>query len=82
VLRGAVIVIFPSIVGRPLRFRPVFYAHVALLNAGLALRWAGDFIEWGRARPWGGLLNAVAIVLFLATTAFALVEGRDSAAGG
>lgn len=68
-------VIVPAIAGRSIAFHRGFYAPVAILNASLALRLAGDFTEIHWARPWGGLLNAVAILLFLATTAVAVARG-------
>jgi hypothetical protein len=60
-------VILPAVLGRPLEFHPVFYVPLVLLHGGLAFRLAGDLIGVSWARPWGGLLNAAAIVLFLLT---------------
>jgi hypothetical protein len=66
-------VIFPAILGVPLRYRSVFYAHVALLHGSLALRIAGDLVEdLARWRVWGGLLNAVCLLLFLVNTVSAI----------
>lgn len=71
-------IIFPAVLGATMAFRKRFYAHLLLLHASLALRLAGGLDSawgdggWGRARAWGGLLNAVAILLFLASTAGAL----------
>jgi hypothetical protein len=61
--------ILPAILERPLAFHPRFYVHVALLHAGLGLRLVGDLTELTWTRAWGGLLNAVAILLFLLSTA-------------
>jgi hypothetical protein len=74
-------IIFPAVLGVPMAFRPAFYAHLLLLHASLALRLAGDLDSawgdggWGRARPWGGLLNAVALLLFLFSTVRSLRRG-------
>ena len=66
-------VIFPAILGVPLRYRPAFYAHVALLQASLALRIVGDLVDaLARWRVWGGLLNAACLLLFLANTVSAI----------
>jgi hypothetical protein len=65
-------VIFPSVLGLAVAFRPRFYAHLALLHAGLVLRVAGDLALLEPARRWGGMLNAVAILLFLAQTGASL----------
>jgi hypothetical protein len=62
-------VIFPAVLGVTFRFRLAFYAHVALLHASMAVRVAGDLVdELGRWRVWGGLLNAVAVILFIVNT--------------
>jgi hypothetical protein len=66
-------VIFPAILGVPLRYRSAFYAHVALLQASLALRITGDLVDdLARWRVWGGLLNAACLLLFLANTMFSI----------
>ena len=78
-------VIFPAILGAPLRYRPAFYAHVALLHASLALRLTGDLVDdLARWRVWGGLLNAVSLALFLANTvsAIAFIDRRRAAPRG
>lgn len=61
-------VIFPGVLGIAIPFRRSFYAHLALLHAGLALRVGGDLAGSFQAARWGGLLNASAIALFLLTT--------------
>ena len=58
-------VIFPSITGIALPFRSVFYLHLVLLHLSLLLRIAGDLMLWVRAYQWGGLLNIVAVLIFL-----------------
>lgn len=66
--------IFPDIFGVPLPYRARFYAHVILLHASLVLRLTGDLFEdYGRLRPWGGMLNAMAVLLFLANTVSSIV---------
>jgi len=61
--------IFPAVLGISVAFRPAFYAHLVLLHLSLLLRVAGDLAGWWPGRQWGGLLNAVALLLFLANTA-------------
>jgi hypothetical protein len=70
-------IIFPAVLGRSMPFRRRFYAHLALLHASLVLRVAGDLVGWVEGRRWGGLLNVVAVVLFLASTAAALKRGSS-----
>ena len=73
-------VIFPGVLGIAIPFRRGFYAHLALLHAGLALRIAGDLAGNPRLARWGGMLNATAIALFLlatiATAAYARLHAR------
>jgi hypothetical protein len=64
--------ILPAVTGRPLPYRPYFYSHVLLLHAGLLLRVFGDLAAQPAARQWGGLLNGVAILLFLINTIWAM----------
>lgn len=68
-------IVLPAVLGIALPVRRAFYAHVLLLHASLAMRVAADLdLAWsdgglGWARPWGALLNGVAVVVFLANTA-------------
>jgi hypothetical protein len=69
-------IIFPSISGLAIPFDNRFYAHLGLLHASLALRVIGDLNaapEWQR---WGGLLNAGAVLLFLANNVGAVWRDR------
>ncbi len=69
--------IFSEVLGFPLTYRPSFYLHVGVLHLSLVVRVAGDLVDvLGRWRSWGGLLNAVALLLFMINT------GRSMAAGG
>jgi hypothetical protein len=72
-------VIFPGVTGRPVPFRRAFYAHVVVLHFSLLLRvFGGDLggIWW--AYQWGGILNAAAIVIFIANTAVAITFAGSS----
>ena len=65
-------IIFPAVLGARMTYRPLFYAHVVLLQTTLLVRLVGDAAGWGMGRQVGGLLNAVTLVLFLANTVAAL----------
>ena len=65
-------IIFPAILGVPINFHPAFYIHLVLLHLSLILRVGGDLMGWWPGRLWGGLLNEVAIILFLGMTIFSL----------
>jgi len=67
--------IFPSVLGRPMAYLPASYVPLIVLHGSLALRVAGDLLGQPVLRRWGGLLNGVALLLFLATTAAALIIG-------
>jgi hypothetical protein len=49
------------------------YLPLLLLNLSLLLRLAGDLFLGLAVRQWGGMLNVIAILIFLALTARALV---------
>jgi hypothetical protein len=65
-------IIFPAITGRPLPFSPIFYSHLVLLHLSLILRVAGDLAVWLPGRQLGGLLNVIAILLFIVNTIMAM----------
>jgi hypothetical protein len=69
-------IIFPAVLRRPLPFQTLFYAPLILLHLSLLLRVVGDLALWMDGRQWGGLLNVVAILFFLANTARAILRSR------
>ncbi|MDP3850804.1 MAG: hypothetical protein Q8Q59_09890 [Luteolibacter sp.] len=71
--------IFPAVLGLPIRFRTIFYLPVTVLHLSLVLRVAGDLWSWPPGRVWGGIGNATAAALFLALTLASIL--CDVAAG-
>jgi hypothetical protein len=69
-------IIFPAVLGMPINFHPVFYVQLVLLHLSLLLRIAADLGGWVAGRMWGGLLNEVALLLFLGTTIYMLRSGK------
>ncbi|MBI5945125.1 MAG: hypothetical protein HY864_12205 [Chloroflexi bacterium] len=65
-------IIFPALLGVPINFQKSFYIHLTLLHISLALRLAGDLANQFTVRMWGGLLNEVAILLFLGMTIYSV----------
>lgn len=63
-------IILPALTGQMVRFHPAFYLQLVLLHASLVLRVFGDLAGFPVARQWGGLLNEVAILLFLGITMY------------
>jgi hypothetical protein len=72
-------IIFPSITGMPMPFSQEFYAHFALLYFSLLVRVVGDISAWMLLRKWGGLLNVLALLLFLINNVRAVRRGRSEA---
>ena len=75
-------IIFPSVLGISLPFRPAFYSHLVLLHLSLVLRVVGDLAAWWPGRLGGGLLNVVAVLLFLGNMALSGTMGRQSVSLG
>lgn len=61
-------IIFPAVLQLPVAYAPWFYSHLVVLHLGLSLRVVGDLALWMTGRQWGGLVNAVALLLFLFNT--------------
>ena len=70
-------IILPTITGLVLPFQSIFYLHVGLLHLSLSLRIAGDVAQLLWLQRWGGLLNAAAILLFLANNVHAVRSGTQ-----
>jgi hypothetical protein len=70
-------VIVPSVLRVRLPYRRSFYAHVVLLHAGLVLRVAcGDRLGNDVAWQVGGVVTEVAVLLFIALSAAAVLRAR------
>jgi hypothetical protein len=67
-------IIFPAVLGVHVTFRQAFYIHLALLHATLILRIVGDLLPWLPGRQWGGLGNALALLLFFANTGYGVLR--------
>ncbi len=73
-------IIFPAVLRAQVPFRTLAWVPLALLHASLLLRIFGDVAGQGGARSAGGVAGVVALLLFLATTAWAFA--RRGAPGG
>ncbi len=67
-------VIVPALLRVPLPYKPWFYLHLALLHAGLVVRFAGDALSMPDLRIAGGVMNVSAILLFVCVSAAASVS--------
>ncbi len=72
-------IIFPAILGATINFHPVFYFQLALLHFSLALRVVSDLVFWNAGRIWGGMLNEIAILIFLGMTIYSVRQGLKTA---
>ncbi|MBE2201770.1 MAG: hypothetical protein IAE79_24380 [Anaerolinea sp.] len=70
-------IIFPAILNRPMPYSPRFYSHLLALHLSLMLRVGGDLLAWPAGRQWGGLLNALTLLLFLGNTILALRQNDE-----
>lgn len=69
-------IILPAVTHFAVRYHPLFYLHLALLHASLALRLAGDLAGVAEWRALGGLLNAVTLLVFVLNTIAGVIRGR------
>ncbi|MBX5482845.1 MAG: hypothetical protein IRZ16_13545 [Myxococcaceae bacterium] len=68
---GHALVILPAVVRVRVEYRPRFYFHVGLLHASVAVRVLADLIGSGALRRAGGWGNAIALLVFIGSTALA-----------
>ncbi len=68
-------IIFPALLGLPIRFHPLLYAPLLLLHGSLAWRFLADLLQSPAGRRWGGMFNAISIALYF--TIMALVRLVD-----
>jgi hypothetical protein len=67
-------VIVPAVLRVPLPYTPIFYGHLALLHAGLLIRIiGGDVLAVAGAWYLGGVLNVVAVLVFVGVSAAAAI---------
>ncbi len=72
-------VILPAVLRAPLPYHPRFYAHLGLLHAGLVLRvLVGDLGGVPDAWRLGGVLNVIALLVFVGSSALSTVHGMHA----
>ncbi len=75
-------VIIPAVLRVPLPHHERFYVHLALLHAGLLLRvLGGDLLGAHRLWQLGGVLNVIALLLFVASSAAAVLQELSARRG-
>jgi hypothetical protein len=71
-------IILPAVTGRTMPYSPWFYSPLILLDLSLGLRVVGDLAQWGPGRRIGGLLNGVALLLFLLVNAVSALRQQTT----
>jgi len=75
---GHALIILPAVAQQSVPFKRLFYVHLVLLHGSLILRLIGDLASLLTLRQWGGMLNVIAILIFLGSTVYAVVSQRRS----
>lgn len=73
-------IIFPAVTQLRVPYHPFFYVPLLVLHFSLALRLIGDLGGLDEWRRLGGMINALALVLFVLNTVSAIIRGRLSTA--
>jgi len=68
-------IIFPAILKLKIVYQPYFYGHLFLLHLGLVIRVAGDLIHSVYLKQIGGVINVIAVLVFLMATASSVILG-------
>ncbi|PMP74859.1 MAG: hypothetical protein C0184_14590, partial [Chloroflexus aggregans] len=76
---GHALIIIPALLSVPVRFSGWSYLPLGLLHVSLALRVIGDLCMLIEFRRWGGMMNAVSIIVFLMITATSIVRAHRQA---
>lgn len=58
-------IIFPAVLELDIEYKSYFYIPLIFLHLSLAFRTAGEMAGLGWARLWGGLVNVLAVILYL-----------------
>jgi hypothetical protein len=69
-------IIIPALTGLQVKYTPIFYGHLILLHVTLTYRMYGNLVLDMTARRYGGLLNVVAILLFMGVMAVTVIRSN------
>ncbi len=79
---GHAAIIFPAVMRVRIPYHPVFYLPLLVLHASLALRVFGGLGGEFSLRHQGGMINALALLLFILTLLASVLRGRRASPGG
>lgn len=71
-------IIFPAVTRVKIPYHPAFYLPLLALHASLLLRVAGSLSDAFAMRREGGLANACALLIFIATMLVSVARGRNT----
>lgn len=69
-------IILPAVTGLRLNYTPIFYGHLILLHTTLVYRMYGNLASDLTAQRWSGMLNVIAVLMFLAVTIFVVLRSN------
>jgi hypothetical protein len=75
---GHMPIILPALTGLRLNYHPIFYGHLILLHTTLAYRMYGNLTRDFTAQQWSGLLNVIAVLLFLMVTLYSIYQANTA----
>ena len=75
-------IIFPAVARVKIPYHPAFYLPLLILHASLVLRVAGVLSGEFALRQEGGLINAVALLIFILAMVISVVRGKRDVKGG
>ena len=68
-------IIFPAVLGYPVVFHPGFYVFLGTLQVSLLVRVGADLMGNFQLRLWAGVLNGIALLLFILMTMVMVLGG-------
>lgn len=71
-------IIVPAVMGVPVAMTRLFYLPLVLMHGSLVLRVLGDVVVNVEMRRWGGMLNALALLAYVAVLVLAVRRARSS----
>jgi len=74
-------IIFPAVMRVKIPWHPAFYLPLLVLHASLALRLLGGLGDSFSLRSHGGMINAIALLIFILTVLGSVLRGRKQVAG-
>ncbi len=69
-------IILPAVLRIQMQYGWLFYAPWAVLEVSLLIRVAADLLGWPAVRRWGGMLNVIAVLLFMLVAARSVQVAR------